>query len=88
MSLIYSTSSALSIILFRNMEYIPCNNTSVSTFPQCTYNDTTYVTSPDILVNAGVDIPLYCSVSTMFVVFVCLRLGGYIASRCHNAMPF
>ena len=87
LSLIYYPSSALSIILFRDMDFIPCNVTSVSTFPQCTYNDTTYVTSSDMLVNAGVDIPLYCSMSTMVVVCVCLRLGVYIALRCRNAMP-
>ena len=86
LSLIYYPSSALSTILFGDMESIACNATSVSTFPQCNHNDTSFVTASDILVNAGIDIPFYCSVCTMVVVFICVRIGGYVAMRSYTML--
>ena len=81
LSILYYPLGALGIILFRDMDNIPCNATSVSTFQQCLSNATDFVTASDILENATIDIPLYCYVSTLVLIFAVLRLATYVALR-------
>ena len=66
--------------------FFSCNATSVSTFPQCLINGTDHVTSNDVLRNFGIDIPLYCHVSSLVILFFVLRLAAYVALRCRHTV--
>ena len=61
--------------------YYRCNATSVSAFPQCLSNGTEYITAEDILANAGIDIPIYCYISTLVIIFIVLRIIAYFILR-------
>ena len=64
-----------------------CNATSVSTFPKCLRNGTDHVTSQDVLQNAGIDLPIYCYISTLFIIFIVVRVAAYLALRFRQLVP-
>ena len=64
-----------------------CNSTSVSTFPKCLRNGTDHVTSQDVLHNAGIDLPIYCYISTLFILFIASRVAAYLALRFRQLVP-
>ncbi|OWF40982.1 ABC transporter G family member 9 [Mizuhopecten yessoensis] len=60
-----------------NIGGLLCNETSVTSYPRCLVNNTNMVTSQDILVGVGIDLPLHCYVSTMAISIIGLRVLGY-----------
>ena len=80
-SIIHYPLGAIGTILFRDLDDIPCNETSTSAFPSCLTNATGVITASDILESALIDIPLYCYICTMVFIFIVIRFCTYIALR-------
>ncbi|XP_045173292.2 uncharacterized protein LOC123534894 [Mercenaria mercenaria] len=87
LSHIHYPLSAICIIVFDNMEPLPCNGTSVRDFPKCLQNETAVITSKDILYEAGMVLPIYCYLATFALIFIFLRVAAYLALRFRRHIP-
>ena len=87
LSIIHYPLGAIGTVLFRDLNDIPCNETSITAFPHCAENATGFVTASDILKSATIDIPLHCYVSTLVLIFIVIRFATYVALRCRLRAP-
>ncbi|XP_021349695.1 ABC transporter G family member 21-like isoform X2 [Mizuhopecten yessoensis] len=71
--------SAVMTYLLKDMTDVWCNQTSTDIFPQCLGNMNEALTSRDILIGIGVDLPIYCYIMTIvFAVLIFYVLGYYL----------
>ncbi|KAL4229780.1 hypothetical protein ACF0H5_010171 [Mactra antiquata] len=80
-SMIHYTISAISIITLNDMEHVSCKLTAVANFPKCIRNSSEFVTSEDVLLDAGIDLPVYWYICMMLVVLIISRVATYYALR-------
>ncbi|XP_052215978.1 uncharacterized protein LOC127834288 isoform X2 [Dreissena polymorpha] len=73
--------SAITIITFRGLEPVSCNNTAVSSMSKCSDDVNAFITADDILHHAGIVLPLHCYISTLAIVCIVVRIAVYISLR-------
>ncbi|KAK3609947.1 hypothetical protein CHS0354_011776 [Potamilus streckersoni] len=87
LSFIFHPLSAMSIIIFQDIQPLPCNALSTELFPQCFTNATVVITGHDILVEAGITLPIYCYISGLVIFFLLFRIIAFIAMKLHLRGP-
>ncbi|XP_060084487.1 uncharacterized protein LOC132563754 [Ylistrum balloti] len=80
-SLVHYPYAATMIYMLKDMENIRCNETSVTSYPQCILNKTEMVTTQDVLAGVGIDLHLHCYVLTLILSIIGFRILGYFALK-------
>ncbi|XP_060075883.1 uncharacterized protein LOC132555551 [Ylistrum balloti] len=76
----YPYAASVSYLL-KDMDPLPCNQTSLTQYPRCRNNAADLVTSHDVLANVGIDLPIYCYIATIVSATFLLHLMGYCVLR-------
>ncbi|KAL3885009.1 hypothetical protein ACJMK2_025108 [Sinanodonta woodiana] len=79
LSFIFHPLSAMSLILLQDMQPLPCNTLSIDLFPQCLTNATVVITGNDVLLRAGITLPIYCYITGLLMFFLLFRILGCVA---------
>ncbi|XP_060073038.1 uncharacterized protein LOC132552828 [Ylistrum balloti] len=76
----YPYAAAMTYIL-KDMDAVWCNQTSVGIYFKCKSEATEFLTSRDILLGIGVDLPIYCYISTIVLAIFIFNVFGYYALK-------
>ncbi|KAL3885010.1 hypothetical protein ACJMK2_025109 [Sinanodonta woodiana] len=79
LSFIFHPLSAMSLILLQDMQPLPCNTLSTDMFPQCLTNATVVITGKDVLLRAGITLPIYCYITGLVIFLLLFRILGCVA---------
>ncbi|XP_033747907.1 ABC transporter G family member 14-like [Pecten maximus] len=83
--LIHYPYSATMTCILKDAADVWCNQTSVDVFSQCGMNTSAILTSRDILLGIGVELPIYCYIMTIVFLLLIFYVLGYYSLKLKRA---
>lgn len=76
----YPYSASMTCVL-NSMDNVWCNQTTVDVFSQCENNTSAILSSRDILLGIGVELPIYCYLATIVLLTLIFYTFGYYSLK-------
>ncbi|XP_060063730.1 uncharacterized protein LOC132544179 [Ylistrum balloti] len=80
-TLVHYPYSAIMTYILKDMDDVWCNQTSPDFYSQCGNNTTDVLTSRDVLMGIGVELPIYCYIMTIVIVTSLFYILGYYSLK-------